>query len=179
MTEITSEQIAAQLSPLKLGEDRELIHWQHRDQQRLAAQFLAEQARRTLSLLSYDLAPAVYDQPPFLEAVKQLAIRSPLTEIRILLQSNERVQKQGHRLLELARRLTSKIEIRRPHADYLNYLENFLVVDATGYIRQKAYNQSEGEICFNGKLQATKQQTLFNEIWECSEADSALRRLYL
>ncbi len=89
---------------------------------RLAAVRLATQAHHTLDIFSYDLDAAIYDQEPFIEAVKSLAISSPQTSIRILLQNNELVQREGHRLVQLWRRLSSKIELRRPHQDHIDHL---------------------------------------------------------
>ncbi|PLY16779.1 MAG: acyltransferase [Sedimenticola sp.] len=174
-----TESLMEQLSRLQLGESGDKIHLQYKDEHRLATQCLAQQSRRSLAIFTYDLDPYVYDQADFLDAVKQLAIASQLSKIRVLLQNNDRVQKQGHRLLEMARRLSSKIEIRRPKTDYLNYLENFLVVDATGYVKRGVYHRYDGEVCFACRLEAVKYENFFNEVWECSEPDSDLRRLYL
>jgi hypothetical protein len=146
---------------------------------RHAAQRLAEQARHKLFLFSYDLDAPVYDQAPFIEAAKNLAIRSPMSQIRILLQDNERVQKEGHRLVALWRRLTSKIEIRRPHPDYIDHPENFLLVDETGYLRWDLYDRYEGRADFHAMLDAGRYADFFQEVWERSEPDSELRRLHI
>ena len=167
------------LARLQLGENTEKLHLHHKDEHCVAALRLAEQAKRSISIFTYDLDPALYNQQAFLDAVKLLAIGGPLTRIRILLQNNERVQKQGHRLLELSRRLTSKIEIRRPHNDYINTLENFLIADGTGYLRRTLHTRYEGEVCFNCRLEAGKYENFFNEVWDCSSADSDLRRLHI
>ncbi len=146
---------------------------------RHAAQRLAEQARQKLFLFSFDLDAPIYNQEPFLAAVKNLAIRSPMCQVRILLQNNERVQKEGHRVVDLWRRLTSKIEIRRPHPDYIDHPENFLLVDDTGYLRWDLYDRYEGRADFHAKLDAGRFANFFQEVWERSEPDSGLRRLHI
>jgi len=138
-----------------------------------------EQAQRTLEILSYDLDAALYDRQPFLTAVKHLCLRSQFSRVRILLQNNTRVQKQGHRLVDLARRLPSSCEIRRPHPDYIDRQENFLVADQRAYIRWGLSNRYQGYAAPGNRLKAQHLSNLFDEIWQCSQADSDLRRLYL
>lgn len=136
-------------------------------------------ASRTLEILSYDLDAALYDQQSFLAAVKDLCLRSQFNKVRILLQNNEQVQRHGHRLVELARRLSSSIEIRHPHPDHIDHQENFLVVDRSAYIKWRWSNRYRGAANHNDRLQAQRLSDLFNEIWQRSQSDSELRRLYL
>ena len=105
----------------KLGEDRGRIAISGKDEFRLACECLAQQARRHLDIFTHDLDAPLYDQKPFLDALKDLVTTSRHAQVRILLQDNNRAQKEGHRLIELARRLTSAVEIRRPYDDYLEY----------------------------------------------------------
>lgn len=150
-----------------------------KDEHRQVAARLAEQARRRLLLFSYDLDAPIFDQQPFLDSVKKLAISSHQSVIRILLQDNIRVQREGHRLVELARSLPSRIELRRPHADFTDHAENFLVVDGAGYIRRELYSRYEGTADFYAPLVAQRLEGFFAEVWERSEPDSELRRLSL
>jgi hypothetical protein len=146
---------------------------------RAAVQQMASQALRSLDIFTYDLDPYLYDQLPFIDAVKQLALSSQYSGIRILLQDNHKVQQEGHRLLELARRLTSSIEIRRPDTAHLGHGENFLVADQTGYVHRSLHDLYEGRVDFNDRLYSRQLSTFFTEAWERGEPESSLRRLYL
>ena len=99
--------------------------------------------------------------------------------IRILLQDNIRVQREGHRLVEMVRHLPSRIELRRPHADYIDHAENFLVVDGVGYIQRELYSRYEGVADFYAPLISQRLEDFFTEVWERSEPDTDLRRLSL
>lgn len=145
----------------------------------LTSQRMTEQAARQMEIFSYDLDAPLYDQIPFLQALKSLVLQSRFSRLRILLQNNERVRKQGHRLLELSRRLPSRIEIRRPHPEHIDHLENFLVIDRTGYVRRPIHNRYEGEADFGAPSEAVKLSDFFADIWECSEPDNQLRLLHL
>lgn len=167
---INKQQIGSTSTKLRLTEISEY---------RLACQHLAEQAHRSLFIFSYDLDASLFDQQPFIDAVKQLALQGRSNHIQILLQNNERVQREGHRLIELSRKLTSKIEIRHPHSDYIDTSENYIIADTTGYIRKRMHSGYEGEMDFNDPLVAKNLAEHFSVIWERSEPDSSLRRLYL
>ena len=139
------------------------------------SRLMADQATRQLDIFTYDLDSRVYDKKTFLKAVKALALSTGNARIRILLQNNERVQKEGHRLVDLARKLPSRIEIRRHNPEYIDHGENFMVVDATGYVRRRQHNRYEGEADFNDRRKAESYRDLFSAVWECSEPDSELR----
>lgn len=137
------------------------------------------QAQRAVEIFSYDLDAVLYDQQPFLAAIKNLCLRSQFSQVRILLQNNAKVQKQGHRLVELVRRLPSSMEIRRPHPDYINHQENFLLADQKAYIRWSLSRRYRGYATPGNRLKAQQLSELFNEIWQCSQPDCELRRLNL
>jgi hypothetical protein len=162
-----------------LGQHSERLLLQGRAQFQYASLQMAQQASHRIDIFTYDLDKPLYDQADFIEALKTLAIRQRGIAIRVLIQNSEKVQREGHRLLELARRLTSKIEIRRPHTDFLEHTENFIIIDKTGYIRRKQADRYEGEANFCDRLEAKLLSEFFSDVWERSESESALRRLYL
>ena len=162
-----------------LGNTSGKTHLNSVEQCRQAALSLASQAQKTIYIFSHDLEPQIYNQIPFLDAVKELAIRSRQSCIRILLQDNEKAQRDGHRLLQLWHRLTSKIEIRRPHPDYIDHPEGFLVADETGYLHRRLYTGYEATVDFNSRLEAGRLSRFFNEVWEQSGPDSELRDLHI
>lgn len=145
---------------------------------RAAALEVAQSARRSLVLLSVDLDPFIYDQEPFLTAVRQLATGSRYASIRVLVQDSARVVREGHRLVELARRLSSFIELRKPHTDYSTLTETFLVADEHVVLYRTLASRFEG-IAGRNPLLAREKLKLFNQIWGKSEPDQELRGLKL
>ncbi len=175
---MTAETLAAiQQGILGKTSGKIALHGQEECQQ--AALTMLQQGRQQLDILSYDLDAPIYNREPFVEALKQLAIRSRYSRVRILLQNNERVQQEGHRIIKLWWRLTSRIEIRKPHPDYIDHPENFILVDNSGYLHWSIYNRYVGTANFKGALDSAKYSELFNEIWEQSELDSELRHLHI
>ena len=140
---------------------------------------MLSQARRQLIIFSYDLDARIFDQEPFLNGAKNLALRSRNARIKVLLQNNARVVKEGHRLVELARRLSSTIEVRRPHPDHLQLQENFMLVDDSGFVYRKLAGRYQGVASFHDPLENRRLGESFREMWESSEPDPELRRLYI
>lgn len=140
---------------------------------------MAEQARRSMCLLSRDLDARLFDQRPFLDAVRALATSSRYARCRVLVQDPAPAVQRDHRLLETARMLSSFVEIRRMHSDYKDFNEAFLTVDERAYYYRSRTDRHEGEVCFNGPMRARDLNRLFDEIWQVSEVDPQFRRLHI
>ena len=168
-----------ELTLATLGEDDELFQLNRVEDHQIHAASMARQAKRYLCLFSYDLDPAVYDTESFHDAVKQLAMRSKFSRIRIVVQDNSQIVQQGHRLVDLAQRLPSVIEIRKPSDEHLDIEENFLLVDDCGYLYKQQASNVRGTARYNNRHFVSRLQTLFDEAWEYGVPDRELSRLHL
>ncbi|MDE1886895.1 MAG: acyltransferase [Gammaproteobacteria bacterium] len=146
---------------------------------RQAALQLANQARRSLALFSRDLEPVIYDTADFVAAVQQLALRSRYSHIRMLVIDPQLAVSDGHRLIELTRRLSSYMEIRRPSEDHAKLAEAFLISDDTGLMFRPLASRFEGFADPDDPSQARNRLRQFDEIWEAAEPEQEFRRLGL
>ncbi|MGD2055876.1 MAG: acyltransferase [Gammaproteobacteria bacterium] len=163
----------------RLGIDTPRLDLHNRDEMARVAHALARQARHALLLYTRDLDPPIYDQLAFLDAVRHLVRSDRQTPIRILLRDSRRVIQCGHRLVELALRLRSFIEFRRPNADYPVPIETFLLADHCGYLRRPNTCRYAGTASFNDSARVAEWRNRFLQVWERSEPDAEIRRLYL
>jgi hypothetical protein len=143
------------------------------------AQALAAQARRTLLLHTEDLEPAIYDESAFLDAVTRLSHAHSQSRIWILIQDARKVVQHGHRLIEIARRMSSSIQLRRPAEQYRNYHESFLLADGCGYLHRPIAARYEGTANFHDPGKVADFEKYFMEVWDRSEQDEELKQLYL
>ncbi|HHC72253.1 MAG TPA: hypothetical protein ENK54_05085 [Thiotrichales bacterium] len=148
------------------------------ENRRLAAE-LAALARRRLEIFSHELEGGVYDQRPFLEAVKALALRGHHGEIRILVRDASRAVREGHRLIDLAHHFPSNFHVRRIPGEFEEQVEGFLVVDDTGWLRKPLSDHFEGVASLDDPPEARALRARFDEIWEQSEPDPEFRRLHI
>ena len=143
------------------------------------SQRLVEQARRELLIFTSDLDPDYYDQAPFVEAVRRLALGSPHQPVRVLLRDPRAVALKGHRLIALARQLTSRIAIRRLGEDFKDRQDAFLIADGRGYCLRRLADAAEAVADPDGASQARLLRAEFEQMWEHGDVDSELRRLHL
>ncbi len=140
---------------------------------------LARQSRRKLRLLSHALDPELFDGDAFASAVSQLARASRFSEIRLLVIEVKPIVERGHRLLELSRRLSTTLQLRRADCKPEDIKENFLVADDRGVL---CYSLREPEAAwadFNNRPLAEDYAAQFDELWHRSINDPELRLLHL
>ena len=176
---MSNEENFNQFVELRLGISDLEIELTTRAETRHATELMVGQAQSTLEIFSRDLDPFLYDREPFLNALSNLCHRNRKARIRFLVQDPTTPVKRNHRLIELARRLSSSIELRQPHEDYRYYNEAFLIADGCGLIHRSLADQFEGTSNFYTPIEAQRKLDFFTEVWERSEAHPEFRRLHL
>lgn len=142
-----------------------------------AALALAAQATRNVHIFSHQLDRRVYDQKPLIEALTQLALRSPQCKVSILVRDTNDIVTNGHRLIDAMRRIPSRMQLRKVHADYLSTSEEFVVADETGLLLRRLAARYEGSVNFNARKDARERVKFFTEVWRVSEPDPKLKHL--
>jgi predicted GNAT family N-acyltransferase len=145
-----------------------------------AVESLASQATRSLTILTPDLEPRLYDRQPVLAAIRRLAAELPgQLPVRILLIDAEPVVRRGHRILELSRTLISGVQIRAVPEAFMERCDFFLVADAEGHCLRRRAAPNDALIDFAGGATARRLLRAFETIWEQGEIHQGLRRLFL
>ena len=168
-----------QLDSLQLGASSEEFETISRSEVFEVSQRLAAQAQRLLLLHTENLSPEIYDRPAFLDTVSEFSRRHSQTRFLVLIQDARQAVQRGHRLIELARQLSSTVAFRRPAGEYRHFHETFLLADSTGYLPRRIPGRYEGVACFNAPGKAADWEKYFMEVWERSEPDLELKRLFL
>jgi hypothetical protein len=161
----------------KLGDTQQLYELDSSEAHQQAVILMANQGRKTLEIVSRELDPQVYDDQRVADALKQLALYSRYSKIRILVFETTAIAKRGHRLLDLAMKLPSFIEIRKPGKEHRTFNQAFLIADGVGYIHQPDAARYEAQMDFKRRKIAGALQKTFDDMWDKSEADMNLRRL--
>jgi len=138
---------------------------------------LAKQACYNLDIVCRDLDHALYDNDDFHNAVKQLAISNPKAKIRLLIQNSNKAVKQGHRLVDLARRLSSFIGIRLQGKDFKEFNEAWFIVDNKAWIRRRVAGKYAADVDYCAARQLKEIAKTFDSMWNQANNDPNLRRL--
>ncbi len=162
-----------------LGETRGYIDLKGLEDNKQAAIHMVTQGRRSLNLFTPNLDPRIFDNVDFINAVKKLAIHNSRSKVNILILDPSEVVSHGHRIVELARRISSRIFIHRADEEDQTTVNTFMIVDDVGIIRRAHNDRFEGMAEFNNPAEARLLLKTFNEAWERSQPEPELRRLYL
>lgn len=138
-----------------------------------------ERPRRTLLLLSPLLDPLLFDRPDVVEAVSAFARDARQARVQILIRDSSLIVARGHRLVELARRLESRIEVRKLPDDAGTRELSFMTWDERGCWLLPDYREYQALRNFHDPVQAKRLTEQFARLWARSAPDPELRLLRL
>ena len=135
--------------------------------------------RRHLQLLHPNLDPLLFDRLDTVEAISAFLRSSRTTRMQIIIQDSSLIVARGHRLIELARRLDSHLEIRKSPDDTATNVQSFMTWDNRGYWHMpdfRAYQVLRNDY---DPVHATRLGEQFSRLWSRSTPDPELRVLRL
>lgn len=140
---------------------------------------MVERARRSVDIFSRQLDPLLYDNAEFADSLRALIVGSRRARVRVLLREVGPVVTRGHRLIELAQRLSSFMEIRIPALEHQDVADAWLVVDGSHYLHRRSGERHEATAGFDDARRARQLTFRFDEIWARAQPDLNLKRLHL
>ena len=135
-------------------------------------------ARHRLAIYAPLLGNDSYASAEELAELRRIAISGRGAQIRILLHDPAAALRNDHRLIALAQRLPSMMQIRMPveEAD-LAYGSAYLLNDAGGYLFLPEANRPQGRAALHDRASQAPLQQHFDEVWERAERASILQTL--
>lgn len=144
-----------------------------------AALRLAQQTQRSLCIHTRYFDPKIFDTREYVAAMREVITQKRRVSVRVLIQDVSKIIREGHRLVDLALRLSSFFALRTPAPEFSNYNDAFIVADSIGYLRQRPADRYEAQACFCGRQEAGELQKYFDTVWQHSEPHPDLRRFNL
>ncbi len=138
---------------------------------------LTTSAQQQVLIISRYLDPTVFNNDEFIQAASALARRTKSSKLKILVHDTNQMIKNGHKILDLSQRLSSKIEIRTINSEYSQYNQSFVVADTIGYIFNQKADLYDADVNFKDSDRSKELEESFNMMWEPSAQDTAIRRL--
>jgi predicted GNAT family N-acyltransferase len=143
---------------------------------------VAAAARRMVRIRSVRLAPPIFDQPDLEATLSALARRHAQCQVRILVSDPQAFAGSGHRLLMLARRLSSNVLMRTPRGPVSESLElqpAVLIADQSALWLQPHTNAAVGWYDLEGSAHARNRALEFDQLWDRATEHPELRELRL
>ena len=133
---------------------------------------------RKINIFSQDFDTEFLDNDQVSDALRTFVVENNrAARVRLLIQRPENAIRQGHKLVELARKLTSFLEIRRPASQHAAIADAYLTFDNNSYLYRELGNRPEGSGCYQNSLRTLELNRKFDEIWAMSEPEPEFRRL--
>jgi hypothetical protein len=145
------------------------------DEYRATVAELATRAQRSLSIYTPDLEPLLYDQDSFLEPMKRLVLARSHARLRVLISDPGRVSREPNRFMQMARRLTSYIDLRNVSTEYRNNPCSFIVADDKAIAYRQQASRWDGIVEFNDVALVRRYLAYFDEVWAGSLIQPELR----
>lgn len=167
------------LEGFRLGESETLLRLEGPEQMQKATLLLLSQAVRQVHIITPHLEADRFNTPEFADALSAFARRSRYAETRILVGDPSIAIRWGHRVVQLARRLPSLVQIRQLHHEDYNPEEAWIVADDIGLLRRDGIDGFLGMISAKSVMQAKKNNRRFKEIWERAHQVQEFREMHL
>ncbi len=145
------------------------------DEYRAAVAEIATRANRTLSIYTPDLEPQLYDQDMFLEPLKRLVLARSHARLRVLISDPARAAREGNRFMQMARRLTSYIDLRNVATEFRSNPCSFIVADDKAIAYRQQASRWDGIVEFNDKEIVRRYLDYFDSVWAGSQIQPELR----
>ncbi len=139
-----------------------------------------ESARQRLAILTNELDPLLFNRPEVSHEMSRLARSHPQAEIRMLIKNTRPMVVQSHCLLQLYRRLPSKIGLRQLSFEPKNTEMAYVIADRNVVLMQNDQAAYEGFVNYKAKPEAKHFLDEFDYLWSNhSREDPQLRQLSL
>jgi hypothetical protein len=139
------------------------------EEYRAAVAELATRAQRSMSIYTPNLEPLLYDQDCFLEPVKRLVLARGHARLRVLISDPARASRDGNRFMQMARRLTSFIELRNVPTEFRNNPASFIVADDRAIAYRQQATRWDGIVEFDDQSVVRRHLAYFDEVWAVSQ----------
>lgn len=123
-------------------------------------------AHMQLTLFTHDLDVRVYGSEVFCETLKAFILGHRRAQLRVLVHTPALAMRQGHRLVELGRRLSSRIEFRALADERKTLIEEYLLADERSLLCKECYSDLEARYYAHEPLLARQQLRTFENLWQ-------------
>ncbi len=149
--------------------EKEHRHPATRDELFAAGVDCIARARREILICSPMLDPAFYNRAAPVEALGHFIARRASNRIRVVVEDTEHMLLADVRLVELARRFSDMILIRRLGEPHRGLAEMFLVADGEHCLHQRDIASLDATLDFHTPRLASPLAHRFEAIWAASE----------
>lgn len=163
----------------QLSTENNTVTFDNREHAEQLALELIQQAQQEICFFGPLIDPVLLDNDAIIEQMSAFARHSARGKIRIVVFDTRKNIAQSHRLIPLAQRLTSKIEIRIAKQEHQKLGSMYLLIDGNAYLYCPNAERYQGRADKHAPAAVRDMQQSFDDIWNHAKQDINTRRLHL
>lgn len=140
---------------------------------------MARATRLTLNLFSQNLDRRTYGSDDFIAPLTRFLLSHQRARLRVIVRSPAQAMLKGHRLVELGRQLSSRIEFRELTPERQLIEREYLVADESALLIRESPQELLARYYPHAPLQAREQLREFEMLWQESPPAAEFRDLKL
>ncbi|MDD3762235.1 MAG: hypothetical protein PHP86_02955 [Nevskiales bacterium] len=129
---------------------------------------LIEHSRTNVAILTYELDPRLYASDEIVDGFKRFCLSHQRARARILVNQPGRTVKRSNALIDIARMIPSRAEIRQLNEDDVAVEREFVVGDNRCLLYKDRYDQMDARWFEDAPLDALLRLKDFDALWERS-----------
>lgn len=145
----------------------------------LRASQLVTTAKLDITLFSQGLDRRTYSSEDFIAPLQTFLLSHQRARLRVLVHTPALAMRTGHRLIELGRRLSSRVEFRELLPERKLIRKEFLIADEASMLLRESDDQLEARYYPHAPLLARDQRREFDTWWQESPPAMEFRDLKL
>lgn len=162
-----------------LGEDAIRLHLDSASDIQRHIIAMGGQLRRRLLIFSPTLTHSIYDSEELSQAITRGTFDNPHLSVQILIGNPRACVGRFHRLIDLAQKLSTYVEIRQPPEFYQSLHHDYFLVDKTGYVFREHADRFTATVDYNAPRTVDSHARQFSTIWQSSTRVQEFLRLYI
>ena len=140
---------------------------------------LFDRASKSISIYTKDLDPRILNNREVEFAITRFIKNSRYCKVNILIESEQKLIGTDHRIVALAQRFSSYIQIKLIPLDYQDNYFGFYIVDNRSILYRNNIERYEAEQLTLPNSKIIEKSKYFDQIWQAASPASFLRSLHL
>jgi hypothetical protein len=138
---------------------------------------MARTARMQINLLSQTLDRRIYGSEDFLIPLQAFLLQHERARLRVIVHTPAAAMRSGHRLVELGRKLSSRVEFRELLPEHRTIEREYVIADERSLLSRESPLELDARYYANAPMLAREQLREFENLWQESPPSSELRSL--
>jgi len=156
-----------------------VIYFDGRIEARQTALSLIQQAKQRICFFGNTLDKVLFGDADCVSAIQAMALSSSRAQAQFVLRDCKKASMEGHPLIPLVQKLTSRIALHQAHHDHCQLKHYMLLIDQRAFLYGSQQQTYEGRSSLNAPAETRQFQQQFDIVWDQSIPDPFTRRLSL